>query len=275
MGIQFPEPADKLTPAEQGILEFIEGHREEFLFMTIGQLAEQMEVSDATVSRLAKHLGCRDFKHLKAIVLEQNHLEGPAGKLAKTLFLDGTFHAPYYLMQQQQCLEKTAQHLDMNAFEQATQQLLSARRIFIHGKSASASVSQLLFFRLRRLGLAVSLLPSGGSEIMEGLAQAQPQDLVVMFCFSKVSWEGRMIFSCQKELGFRTLAFTSRLHLPPEDTADINLYVYRGKEQEYHSMTAAVAMVDALVVALSEKMGADSAKSLRKIHQLKKKYSGK
>lgn len=273
MCIQFPEMAEKLTAAEQSILEFIEGHREEFLFMTIGQLSEQLHVSDATVSRFAKHVGCRDFKHLKAIVLEQNHLEGPAGKLAKTLFQDDSFQAAYYVLQQQLCLEKTAEQLEPQEFERAIQLIDTAKRIFLFGKSASASVSQLLYFRLRRLGFSVVMLPSGGSEIAEGLAQVGTGDVVIIFSFSKISKEARLILDYQKEAGYQTITFTSRFHTPEEDSADVNLYVYRGKEQEYHSMTAAVAMVDALAVALSEKRGADSARCLRKIHKLKKRYA--
>ncbi len=34
-----------------------------------------------------------------------------------------------------------------------------------------------------------------------------------------------------------------------EECADINLYACRGEEKEYHSMTAAAAVVDALVLA--------------------------
>ena len=42
-------------------------------------------------------------------------------------------------------------------------------------------------FRLRRLGIEAVLLPSGGSEVLEGLSQARSDDLVVLFSFSKVS----------------------------------------------------------------------------------------
>ena len=86
MHLEFPIRPERLTPAEQRLLEYIEGNREEFLFMTIGQLAAKMGLSEATISRFARHLGCQDFKQLKNIVIEQNHLEGPAGKLAGTLF---------------------------------------------------------------------------------------------------------------------------------------------------------------------------------------------
>ena len=108
--------------------------------------------------------------------------------------------------------------------------------------------------------------------MMEGLAQAEENDLVIFFGFSKVSWEGQVILDCQKTAGYRTLCFTGRLHAPKEEQADVNLYVYRGEAGEYHSMTAAAALVDALVVAVSERLGADGAKNLQKIHKMKKRY---
>ena len=96
-------------------------------------------------------------------------------------------------------------------------------------------------FRLRRLGIEVVLLPSGGSEVLEGLSQARSDDLVVLFSFSKVSREGRMILAYQKQARYRTLAFTSRSYLPEDERADMNLFVYRGEAKEYHSMTAPAA----------------------------------
>ena len=263
MPLQFPQSPEKLTPAERRLLEFIESHREEFLFMTIGQLSADLGVSEATISRFARHLGCQDFKQLKNWVLAQNHLEGPAGKLARTVLADGEFDPRHYLQQQQQtCLQKTMEALDIAAFGAALEALLSARRIFIQAKSASVSMGQLLFFRLRRLGLPVELLPGSGSELLEGLVQAGKGDLVVFFGFSKVSAEGRMILRRQKEAGYRTLCFTGRLHPPAEERADLNLYAYRGTDKEYHSMTAAAALVDTLVVAASQRLGADGAARL-------------
>ena len=185
---------------------------------------------------------------------------------------EDSFQAANFLNKQMLYLEKTMQHLDKQTFEDAIGEILSARRIWIHAKSASTSMGQLLFFRLRRLGLPVSQLPSGGTEMLEGLAQAEENDLVIFFGFSKVSWEGQVILDCQKNAGYRTLCFTGRLHAPKEEQADVNLYVYRGEAGEYHSMTAAAALVDALVVAVSEKLGAGGATNLQKIHKMKKRY---
>lgn len=150
--------------------------------------------------------------------------------------------------------------------------LISARRIFLHGKNASSSLANMLAFRLRRLGLPVSLLPSGGSELLEGLLQAGGQDLVVMFSFSKLSREGRIILEHSKTAGYRTLAFVSRTCIPPEERADISLFAYRGEEKEYHSMAAPTALLDVLTVAVTGRMGRRGTDSLERLHHLKASY---
>ena len=79
MDLRLPAAAGELTRAEQKILDYINTNTDTFLFSSIGQLAERLELSDATVSRFARHVGCRDFKALKSLVLEQS-LSGPGGK---------------------------------------------------------------------------------------------------------------------------------------------------------------------------------------------------
>lgn len=269
MTIQYPAMPDQLTKSEGEILDYISANPREFLQGSIGDVGKKLGVSGTTLSRFARRVGCGDYKGLKRLVARQEEAAGPAAKL---LAAQQGFTAERWLARQQLCLQKTLEALDPAVFQQAVQSLLEARRVFIHGKSASASLGQLLQFRLRRLGLPVSLLPSGGSELLEGLAQAGEGDLVVLFSFSKVSWEGRTILDYQKQAGYRTLAFTSRSYLPEDQRADINLFAYRGEAKEYHSMAAPAALLDALVVAVSEELGDRAVQRLSRLHQMKKAY---
>ena len=271
MDLHLPTPAGELTRAEQKILDYINTNTDTFLFSSIGQLAERLELSDATVSRFARHVGCRDFKALKSLVLEQS--PGPAVKLASTLSQGARFSPQAWLERQRAYLETTIQQLSTGEFDRAVEALCSARRVFLHGKNASSSMAQLFYFRLRRLGLQISLLPSGGSELLEGLAQAAEGDLVVLFSFSKLSQEGKMILGYRKEAGYRTLSFISRAFVPEKERADIQLFAYRGEAKEYHSMTAPAALVDALVVAVSEQMGEASVENLSHLYHMKKTYA--
>ena len=260
----------ELTRAEQKILDYINTNTDAFLFTSIGQLAQRLGLSDATVSRFARHVGCADFKDLKSMVVEQ--AAGPAAKVTETLSRDGAFSPAAWLERQQLYLQKTARQLDEAEFNRGVEALASARRIFLHGKNASSSLARMLAFRLGRLGLQVSLLPSGGSELLEGLLQAGKQDLVVMFSFSKLSREGRVILDYSRTAGYQTLAFVSRTCIPPEERADISLFAYRGEEKEYHSMAAPTTLLDLMVLAVTSRLGARGTDSLERLHQLKTDY---
>ncbi|MCI6005921.1 MAG: MurR/RpiR family transcriptional regulator [Blautia sp.] len=268
----FPHTPDKFTSTEKMILEYMSSHRDEFLFMTIGQLSAALNISEATVSRFARHVGCDDFKHLKQIVMEQTVRKGPAQKLTNTLRSGNGELLCHCIDQQRYNLQKTLELLDQKEFDRAVRAMLAARCIFIHAKNASRSLAQLLEFRLRRIGLDVRTIPAGGSEVLEGLVPIQREDLVILFGFSKVSSEGRVILDYGKEIGFTTLLFTGRLYPEKEQQADIHLFVYRGEENEYHSMSAPAVVVDALVIALSAQMGAEAVENLDAVQMLKERY---
>lgn len=268
-----PNEDSKYTKSDMKIMEFIENNTDEFVFMSIGQLAKRLDMSEATISRFVRHIGYSDYKEMKSYVVAKKVGKGPARKIAGTLMKNQGFDIPKWFHYQQECLERTQSQIDFKELDKAITAIQKARRIYIHAKNASASTGQLLFFRLRRLGYDVSLIPSGGSEIIEGIAHAGEGDLVIIFSYSKISSEGRIILDYAQTAGYQTMAFTSRLYAPSDQRADINIYVYRGEKEEYHSMTAAVAMIDAIVLALSEKMSSKSAENLRKVQNLKKLYS--
>lgn len=76
----------------------------------------------------------------------------------------------------------------------------------------------------------------------------------------------------QKRAGYRTILFTSRAYQEEKNRGDINLYIYRGEENEYHSMSTPVAVVEALVLAVSAGMGVAAVDRLETIRKLKGEY---
>ncbi len=190
MGSSAQEAEGKYTKSDRRIMDFVEDYTDEFLFMSIGQLAGRLGMSEATVSRCARHLGYRDFKEMKNDLIQKKAGKGAAGKLAGTLMKDQGFDVENWFDFQRECLERTREQLDMGQFQEAVQRIGSARNIYIHAKNASLAAARLLFFRLRRLGFQASLIPSGGSEVLEGIAHAGEGDLAILFSFSKVCSPG-------------------------------------------------------------------------------------
>ena len=128
MQLRFPRMPEQLTRADALILDYISNNTEGFLFSSIGQLARALGLSEATISRFVRHVGCSDFKDLKQVVMRQAAFDGPAGKIAATLNEDAEFTLSSWVARQQQNLQKTLEGLDEGEFAAAVRALLAARR---------------------------------------------------------------------------------------------------------------------------------------------------
>ena len=90
------------TKSDLRILEYIENHTEEFLLMSIGQLAGELGMSEATVSRFVRHIGYGDFKELKSRIARESTGRGAARKLADlyNVPIEGPNKADDWLLEQ-------------------------------------------------------------------------------------------------------------------------------------------------------------------------------
>lgn len=258
------------TPAEELIINHIIENPQEFMLQSIQEVSRSLGVSDATVSRFARHAGFADFKALKSAVAARSL--GPADKMSASIG-EGAGDVRAFLSQQRENLDRTLEGLDDVMFARAVRALAEARRVFIHGKGAAACVAELLAFRLKRYGIAVELLPSGGSELMEGLVHAGANDAIVTFGFQRIPAEDQAALDYGVKAGCITLLFTDRMVRSDGAAADIELYTYRGEPRAYHSMTSAVALVDALVVAVGARLDGAVLESLDRIKDLKRAYA--
>lgn len=258
------------TQAEHAIIDFISSNPTEFLVMSIQQLAARLGVSEATVSRFARHAGFRDFKELKSAVASSTL--GPAEKIAASIEGGTSSSAAAFLKGQQGYLDITAQRLDSGAFRRAARALADAELVLIHGKGAAVACAELLRFRLSRFGKHVEMLPAGGSELFEGLVHTHRESTLVTFGFSRLPAESRIAIEHARTVGATSVLFTSRALREADAHADIELVAYRGEPREYHSMTSAIALVDALVVAVAAHLGGAATDELERLRALKRRY---
>lgn len=271
--IYFVKSDIHFTKTEKKLIEYIIASPQEFIRMSIGDIARRIGTSEPTVSRFARHCGYNDFKELKSTVLRHLSEENPpAGKLISTLGNESASTPDGFLRRQQHCIEKTLEFLDLESLHKAADALLEAENIYIYAKGASVSMAELLRFRLNRFGRRVTLLPAGSSELFEYMNFFTDKDLVVLFGFQKTPKEAAVLLDYQKRTGYQCIFFTSRLYHSLEQESVIPLFVFRGEPSEYHSMAAPAALLDALVVMLGAKLGETSSEQLDCLYQLKEHY---
>lgn len=261
------------TKSERHILDYLLQNSHSICFLTISELSDILHISEATISRFCRHSGYQDFKDLKKSFSENLSLSTPATKLTSTLKNVDHDIVSDLFMKQQNYLERTLQSINTNDLLYAIELLIKADTIYIHGKGATLGLAQLLHFRLNRFFKRIHILPSGGSELFELLQHVTPNDVLIDFGFEKVSVEGKVIIDYQKEKQYKTILFTSRMFDNPSSRATINLFVYRGEHDEFHSMTCAVALIDSLILLLASQPELNGMKTLSELHSLKEMYS--
>lgn len=185
MKLEFPNNNESFTKSELEILDFIELNKEEFLFMTIGEISEALSISDATISRFSKKVGCDDFKSLKTLVMSQIQYNGSVAvdKMTQTLKKSEDFTVTDYLKFQQQNIQRTLEYLNPEEFNNSAVEMTKVRKIWVYGKHAAKSLSILLKTRLSRLGINIEILPSVGTELIEALENITKEDMVIIFAF--------------------------------------------------------------------------------------------
>ena len=239
--------------------------------MSIGQVAETVRTSEATVSRFARHAGFDDFKSLKQALMNEELEEGPAKKLSATIVSGNGGLFRTFMEKQEENIHKTLENAGHEDIDKAVSLIESAARIFIYAKNTSSSLACLLEYRLRRLSFDVHIIKA----VPEGLAELKKEDAVIIFSFSKLSDEASVILDYAGNEGIKTILFTSKLYLGENEKGDVNLYVYRGEAGEFHSSSAPAAFVDALVLCLSAQLGEKAVSSLEKLDRLKETYRKK
>ena len=253
------------TDAERLIMDFIAHSPTEFLVMSIQQVSGRLGVSDATVSRFARHAGFRDFKELKASVASATL--GPAEKIRASMERTGGERA--FLEAQRDHLAHTLELLDEGAFERAADALAASPRVMLMAKGAAAAVAELLRVRLARFGKEVIAL-APGSDMAEGLVRADAETTLVAFGFERIPAEVELALEHVREVDATSVLVTGR-HLGSSGAlADVELVAWRGEPRGYHSMTSAVALIDALVVAVASRMDGEALERLERLRALKR-----
>lgn len=259
------------TEAERLIMQFISARPAEFLVMSIQQVSARLQISDATVSRFARHAGYRDFKELKAAVASSTL--GPAEKIQASIERDGG-SAGSFLEAQLENIRSTIEMLDEGEFRRAADAIARSSRVLLLGKGAAAALAELLRFRLARFGKDVRVLVPG-SDVMEGLVHAGSDTTLITFGFGRVPAEAGIALEHARNVGATSILLTGR-HLMGDTTPrDVELVIYRGEPRGYHSMTSAVAVLDALVVAVASRMDGGALECLERIRSLKRANEGR
>jgi DNA-binding MurR/RpiR family transcriptional regulator len=266
---------ESMSKSQQAIANYVAGALQHIPYCTEEDIAVAVGVSTATVSRFWRSIGYPNLKAFKKSLLQNEHAT-PARKMKS--ILSKIEHEEADIVTEMMGIasanvEETSKRVEREQFEQAVEAIDRVSTLYVFGTGASVCLTELLKFRMNRLGVRVIGMAGSGSELLESLAQAGDGDTVLMFGFVRRSPELTVLLEQSREAGYTTVLVTDLLVSDMLAQSDIVLQLDRGELEGFHSMTAPVALIDALTVGLTKRRGREALDKLDKLHGLRKRYA--
>ncbi|HGH5980126.1 TPA: MurR/RpiR family transcriptional regulator [Kluyvera georgiana] len=253
----------ELTATEKRIAQFILDDVQTATSLPIAEMAKLTETSQASITRFARAIGCKDVRELKVklaqslavgqrFILDVPDLEGVQG-IYETII---------------NVLEMNRRALDPDSLSRAVEWLSGARQILAIGMGGGSTIcAQEVQFRLFRLGLPV-VSQSDGLLVRMMCSAVSPNDVVLALSLGGYTQEVVDSAAIARQYGAKVIAITPEA-TPLAENADLvlplivreNDYIFKPSTSRY----AMLAMVDVLATELAVVNKAETKNRLRRI----------
>jgi len=196
--------------------QFLRNHLADLVLYDSSEIAARCGVSNATMSRVVRALGFRDWRELKEHLRAAAHVGAPK---ARPLPEDAVRE---HLACEITNLESVFLKLDEARLDHAARLVHQARRVVVVGQRTSYPIALHLRGQLAQLREQVAVAPTPGHSMAEDLAMLGPEDVVVLIgLMRRLEGFGRLV----RELKRRRVPFvlvadsTGRAHAASAEVA--------------------------------------------------------
>ncbi|WP_336799955.1 MurR/RpiR family transcriptional regulator [Kaistia sp. MMO-174] len=258
----------ELSPAERRVAEVVRQDFEAATRFTIADLAARAGVSQPTVTRFCRSVGCASFNEFKlglattltvaAVYLRSDRVfSDDVGQLAQTI-----------MMRAATTVRETLDQLDTAAVGAAIAAFAKARRIDIYGQGGgSAAMAEDAKLRLFRLGIPVSAY-ADSHQMRMSAATLQPGDAVFAISNSGRSRAVVEAVEIAASFGATTVALT-RPDTPLAAAASVVIPITIAEDENVllptPSRYAHMAVIDTIAAGVAVKLGGKGREALRRV----------
>jgi len=269
----------QMSPAEQRVVRFFQGNREEVLIASAAALAAKADTSDATVVRATKALGFSGLEELRRTLADElRHSLSPAERLTRTLGEVGSSLSAAFEMTLEihlRSLESLRRSITPELFASAVEGIAGARRIVVFGLGPSSAIAFYLVTQLARFGLDASSLTNTGLLFADDLRKLREGDLVIMLAYGRVYAELAALLDEIDRRGLRSFLLTDTLAEILRQRVDLVLPVARGRADMLSMHTATLGFIEALLVGVAAKRPDETLASLKALNEAREKLAGR
>ena len=258
-----------MRKSERKVGQFVLAQPSEVIRMRIVDLAEQAQVSEPTVVRFCRAVGCDGFQDFKLALAQQLASSPSIGQIAVT---DSDSIAEYSFKVFDSTVDsllKVRDNLDLEMLDRAVQALCTAKRVEFYGFGASAAVAFDAQHRFFRLQLATAAYSDPHLQNMSATSLS-PDDVVVAFSQSGRTKALLDSIALVKTRGAKVIALAPS-QSPVADAATIPITIDVKEDIQIYtplsSRIAHLAVIDVLAIGVAQQKGPQLEEHLQQLQK--------
>lgn len=261
-----------LTKSEKRIANFLRKNQEESAFLSAGEIASRLDLSEATLVRFARSLGFSSYPAMRTVLQDNfrrrvTHSARLRGRLND--LRDGGDIFERLTATEIDFLTQALDSIKREELNKAVEILHEHDRVFVFGLGPSVSLVDLLELRLRRFGREVVPLTSSGREFLEYLTMMEEKDLLFVICFFDQNPALKLVIDYANKVGATVIMLTDTLEAILGDKVDVVLSAKRGPIGEFHSLVVPMTVINSLLLSLASMEQEKSMTLLDKLDNLR------
>ncbi len=261
---------ESFTPRQRGLAEFILQNPESLAFLTITDLAKEVGVSEATVTRFCSILGYDGYPHLCREV--QQAIQSELSMVGRFQLARSMRHQSVkpqspsvfgrVLSNEIQNIINLTRNIRTVEFYRCVDLMAAADQICIVGAMASISLANYFGYMLEKIFARVTVLHGHGSTASAVCNSLTRHSLVFLISFPRYPRLTLELGQLAAQRGAQLVAITNSPISPVVPLATITFLVPVGIVSFVDAYAAPIAFINALVTELSERNPKATQRSL-------------
>ena len=264
-----------MSKSHKKIAGYILDYYDKAAFMTAVRLARFTDVSESTVVRFAMELGYDGYPEMRRSL--QDAMRGKLTsvqriRVAKDRLGTGDI-LKHVLSSDIEQIRQTMEQTDSADFAKAVDAICAARNIYILGLRSSSFLAKFMGFYFDLLfNNSRVISESPDSEVFEQIVRLSEGDLLIAISFPRYSRRTIKTMQYSRTVGAKIIAITDGLASPLTELADITLCARSDMISFLDTLVAPLSLVNALVVAVSEKAPGDLYENFERLERIWEEY---
>lgn len=239
----------KFSEKEKKIADYILDKPEVVIHRTINEVADDLNIADATVFRFSKRIGFKGFQAMKIALASETIAPIPAsteeslGQKNEQALTEKIFKASI------RTLQNTLKHMDSSALKQAQDAIMKASRVDIYGVAGSVVIAQSAAQKLLNTGIRAVAFADPHTQLLSA-STLTTKDVALLISPSEENSDLKSILEAVRKSGAKTIAICEYCDVPSDFQLDVLLSTSSDETDpvsvRFTSQLAQLALIDAL-----------------------------